>query len=125
VRRTRFVFAVAVIAMLALAAGAASAQDKDSLPPNLNEGTTLAKLGAEPTNEKASEPKTPSEAPTKEKSGASPKGSSPPPTPSLASEGIPVNGTPASGYTAPDGTRVPTGAVSSGGLARLPATGGA
>ncbi len=155
-RGLRFVFAVSATAMLTLAAGAASAQDEGSLPPNLGKGITpeereklldrsedfLPKnslpdeelpaelegkepeAGTEPKEEKASEPKQASEAP-KEKSGAPPKEPSSPPRPSLADEGVPVSGNPTSGYTAPDGTRVPTGAVSSDGIARLPATGGA
>ena len=155
-RGVRFVFAVAATAMLALARGAAGAQDEESSPPNLDEGITLeereklldrsedflpknsspdeklpAELegeepdsGAQPKEEKASESEQAGEAP-KEQSGASPKESSLPPRPSPASEGVPVSGNPTSGFTAPDGTRVPTGAVSSGGIARLPATGGA
>jgi hypothetical protein len=83
----------------------------------------------EPPKEEASGQKALGEAPTREdtekSSGASPKEPSTPPTPSLASEGVPVSGNPTSGYEAPDGTSVPVGAVSSGGLARLPATGGA
>ena len=132
VNGVRFVFVVAVTVMVTLAAGAASAQDEELLPPNLDENIAPGErtgeemdAEAEPKKEKASEPKAASEAPTEEKSGASPKESSSPPTPSLASEGVPVSGNPTSGYAAPDGTRVPAGAVSSGGLARLPATGGA
>jgi hypothetical protein len=136
VRGTRFVFVVTFTAMLTLATGAASGQDEGLLPPNLDEDTTPEegrgeKLDAEaqePPKEEASGQKALGEAPTKEdteKSGASPKEPSSPPTPSLASEGVPVSGSPTSGYEAPDGTSVPVGAVSSGGLARLPATGGA
>jgi hypothetical protein len=136
VRGTRLVFVMTVTAMLALAAGAASGQDEGVLPPNLDENTTPEegrgeKLDAEAqerTEEEASVPQAVDEAFTKEdaeKSRASPKEPSSPPTPSLASEGVPVSGNPTSGYEAPDGTNVPVGAVSSGGLARLPATGGA
>ena len=128
----RFVFVVAVTVLLTLAPGGASAQDEELLPPNLDEDIAPEErtgeemdAEAEPTKEKASEPKADREAPTEEKSGASPQESSSPPTPPLASEGVPVSGNPTSGYEAPDGTRVPAGAVSSGGLARLPATGGA
>ncbi len=136
VRGTRFVFVVTFSAMLALATGAASGQDEGLLPPNPDENTTPEegrgeKMDAEaqePTKEEASGAKAVGEATTKEdteKRGASPKGPSSPPTPSLASEGVPVSGNPTSGYEAPDGTSVPVGAVSSGSLARLPATGGA
>jgi hypothetical protein len=128
----RFVFVVAVTVMVTLVVGAANAQDEELLPPNLDEDIAPEErtgeemdAEAEPTKEKASGPKAAGEAPTEEKSGASPKELSSPPTPPLASEGVPVSGDPTSGYAAPDGTRVPTGAVSSGGLARLPATGGA
>ncbi len=135
-RGTRFVFVVAVTAMLVLAAGAASGQDEGLLPPNLDENTTPEegrgeKLDAEaqqPTKEEASGQKALGEAPTREdteKSGELPEAPSVPPTPSLASEGVQVSGNPTSGYETPEGTRVPIGAVSSGGLARLPATGGA
>jgi hypothetical protein len=139
VRGTRFVFVVTVTAMLTLAAGAASGQDEGVLPPNLDENTTPeegrgekmmeAEAQEPPKEEEASGQKALGEAPTREdtekSSGASPKEPSSPPTPSLASEGVPVSGNPTSGYEAPDGTSVPVGAVSSGGLARLPATGGA
>jgi hypothetical protein len=135
VRGTRFVFVVAVTTMLVLAAGAASGQDEEVLPSKLDEDTTPEEGGEknldaeaqELTKEEALGPKAVGEAPTKEdteKSGKSPEESSAPPTPSLASEGVPVSGNPTSGYETPEGTRVPTGAVSSGGLARLPATGG-
>ena len=132
VREARFVVVMAVTVMLVLATGAASAQDEELLPPSLDkdiapEERTGEEVGteAEPKQEKVSEPTAASEAPTEEKSEASPKESDSPPTPPLASEGVPVSGNPTSGYAAPDGTRVPAGAVSSGGLARLPATGGA
>jgi hypothetical protein len=138
VRGTRFVFVVSVTALLTLAAGAASGQDDEGvLPPNLDENTTPEEgrgekmevaEAQEPPKEEASGQKALGEAPTREdpaKSGASPKEPSSPPTPSLASEGVLVSGSPTSGYEAPDGTSVPVGAVSSGGLARLPATGGA
>jgi hypothetical protein len=109
VRGARSVFTVAVTAMLTVAVGAAIAQDETLLPPSLDEeGTILEGLEGEETDV-----------------GASPEEASLPPTPSLASEGISVSGDPTSGYATPDGTRVPAGAVSSGGLARLPATGGA
>jgi hypothetical protein len=136
VRGTRFVFVVAVTAMLVLAAGAASGQDEEVLPPKLDEDTTPEEGGEknldaeaqELPKEEASGPKAVGETPTKgdtEKSGEPPEEPSVPPTPSLASEGVPVSGNPTSGYETPEGTRVPIGAVSSGGLARLPATGGA
>jgi hypothetical protein len=143
VRGTRFVFVVTVTAMLTLAAGAASGQDEGVLPPNLDENTTpeegrgekleVSEAQEPPKEEEASGQKALGEAPTlermtredAEKSGASPKEPSSPPTPSLASEGVLVSGSLTSGYEAPDGTSVPVGAVSSGGLARLPATGGA
>ncbi len=129
-------FVVSITAMLVLAAGAASGQDEGFLPPKLDEDTTPEEGGEknldaeveELTKEEASGPKEVGEAPTKEdteKSGESPEEPSAPPTPSLASEGVPVRGNPTSGYETPEGTRVPVGAVSSGGLARLPATGGA
>ena len=134
-RGTRFVFVVAVAAMLVLIAGAASGQDEEVLAPKLDEDTTPEEGGEknldaeaqELTKEEASGPKALGETPTKgdaEKSGEPPEAPSVPPTPSLASEGVPVSGNPTSGYETPEGTRVPTGAVSSGGLARLPATGG-
>jgi len=138
VRGTRYVFLVAVTAMLMLAAGSASGQqDERVLPPKLDEATTPAEgaeknLDAEAqelTKEEASAPKAVGQTPTKEedvqKSGEPPE-EEPivPPTPSVASEGVPVSGNPTSGYETPEGTRVPVGAVSSGGLARLPATGG-
>jgi hypothetical protein len=139
VRGARFVFVVTFTAMLTLAAGAASGQDEGLLPPNLDENTTpeegrgekmMDAEAQEPSKEEeASGQKALGKAPTREdaekSSGASPKEPSSPPTPSLASEGVPVSGNPTSGYEAPDGTSVPVGAVSSGGLARLPATGGA
>ena len=129
-------FLVAVTAMLVLAAGVASGQDEEVLPPKLDEDTTPEEGGEknldaeaqELTKEEASGPKALGETPTKEdteKSGEPPEEPSVPPTPSLASEGVPVSGNPTSGYETPEGTRVPTGAVSTGGLARLPATGGA
>ena len=135
-RGTRFVFVVAVTAMLVLAAGAASGQDEGVLPPKLDEDTTPEEGGEKNLDAEAQElpkeeapgPKALGETPTKgdtEKSGEPPGEPSAPPTPSLASEGVPVSGNPTSGYETPEGTRVPTGAVSSGGLARLPATGGA
>jgi len=108
VKGVRFVFTVAATAMLTVAVGAAVAQDETSLPPSLDEGTIPEGLEGEETDV-----------------GASPEEAGLPPAPSLASEGIPVSGNPTSGYATPDGTRVPAGAVSSGGLARLPATGGA
>ena len=130
-------FVVAVTAMLMLAAGSASGQDERFLPPKLDEDTTPeegeeknldAEAAQELTKEEASAPKAVGETPTKEdvekKSGEPPGEPSAPPTPSLASEGVPVSGNPTSGYETPEGTRVPIGAVSSGGLARLPATGG-
>ena len=132
-------FVVAVTAMLMLAAGSASGQqDERVLPPKLDEDTTPeeggeknldAEAAQELTKEEASAPKAVGETPTKEdvekKSGEPPE-EVPivPPTPSVASEGVPVSGNPTSGYETPEGTRVPVGAVSSGGLARLPATGG-
>ncbi len=136
VRGTRFVFVVAVAAVLVLAAGAASGQDEEVLPPKLDEVTTPEEGGEknldaeaqEFPKEEASGPKALGETPTKgatEKSGEPSEEPSVPPTPSLASEGVPVSGNPTSGYETPEGTKVPTGAVSSGGLARLPATGGA
>jgi len=136
VRGTRFVFVVAVSAMLVLAAGAASGQDEEVLPPKLDEDTTpeeggeknLDAAAQELTKEEASGPKAVGETPTKEdteKSGEPAEEPSVLPTPSLASEGVPVSGNPTNGYETPEGTRVPVGAVSSGGLARLPATGGA
>ena len=137
-RGRRFVFVVAVTAMLMLAAGSASGQDERFLPPKLDEDTTpeegeeknLDAEAQELTNEEASAPKAVGETPTKEdvekKSGEPPPEEEPsvPPRPSVASEGVPVSGNPTSGYETPEGTRVPVGAVSSGGLARLPATGG-
>jgi hypothetical protein len=136
VRRTRFVFVVAVSAMLVLATGAASGQDEEVLPPKLGEDTTPEEGGGknldteaqELTKEEASGPKAVGDTPTKEdteKSGEPAEEPSVPPAPSLASEGVQVSGNPTSGYETPEGTRVPVGAVSSGGLARLPATGGA
>jgi hypothetical protein len=136
VRGTRFVLVVAVTAMLMLAAGSASGQqDERFLPPKLDEDTTPEEGGEknldaeaqELTKEEASAPKAVGETPTKEdveKSGEPPEPPIVPPTPSVASEGVPVSGNPTSGYETPEGTRVPVGAVSSGGLARLPATGG-
>ncbi len=121
------------------AAGSASGQqDERVLPPKLDEDTTpeeggeknLASEAQELTKEEASGPKAVGETPTKEdvekKSGEPPPEEVPivPPTPSVASEGVPVSGNPTSGYETPEGTRVPIGAVSSDGLARLPATGG-
>ncbi len=137
-RRTRFVFVVAVTAMLMLAAGSASGQqDERFLPPKLDEDTTPeegeeknldAEAAQELTKEEASAPKAVGETPTKEdvqKSGEPPpEPPIVPPRPSVASEGVPVSGDPTSGYETPEGTRVPVGAVSKGGLARLPATGG-
>src|SRR5215216_1420847 len=133
VRGTRYVFVVAGIAMLVLAAGSASGQDEEILPPKLDEDTTPAE-GAEKnldtetqelTKEEASDSKAVGETPTKEdvqKSGEPPEEeTSVPPTASVASEGVAVSGNPTSGYETPEGTRVPVGAVSSGGLARLPA----
>ncbi len=130
-------FVVAVTAMLMLAAGSASGQqDERVLPPKLDEDTTPeeggeknlnAEAAQELTKEEASGPKAVGETPTKEdveKSGEPPEPPIVPPTPSVASEGVPVSGNPTSGYETPEGTRVPVGAVSSGGLARLPATGG-
>ena len=129
-------FVVAVTAMLMLAAGAASGQqDERVLPPKLDEDTTPEEGGEknldaeaqELTKEEASAPKAVGETPTKEdveKSREPLEQPSVPPTPSVASEGVPVSGNPTSGYETPEGTRVPVGAVSSGGLARLPATGG-
>jgi hypothetical protein len=136
VRGTRFVFVVAVSAMLVLSAGAASGQGEEVSAPKLDEDTTPEEGGEknleaeaqEPTKEEASGPKAVGETPTKEdteKSGEPPEEPGVPPTPSLASEGVPVSGNLTSGYETPEGTRVPVGAVSSGGLARLPATGGA
>jgi len=139
VRGRRFVFVVAVTAMLMLAAGSASGQqDEGFLPPKLDEDTTPdeggeknldAEAAQELTKEEVSAPKAVGETPTKEdvekKSGEPPEEvPSVPPTPSVASEGVPVSGNPTSGYETPEGTRVPVGAVSKGGLARLPATGG-
>ncbi len=132
-------FVVAVTAMLMLAAGSASGQDERFLPPKLDEDTTPdeggeknldAEAAQELTKEEASAPKAVGETPTKEdvekKSGEPPEEvPSVPPTPSVASEGVPVSGNPTSGYETPEGTKVPVGAVSSGSLARLPATGGA
>ena len=127
---------VAVTAMLMLAAGSASGQDERFLPPKLNEDTTPeeggeknldAEAAQELTKEEASAPKAVGETPTKEdveKSGEPPEPPIVPPTPSVASEGVPVSGNPTSGYETPEGTKVPVGAVSKGGLARLPATGG-
>ncbi len=132
-------FVVAVTAMLVLAAGSASGQqDERFLPPKLGEDTTpeeggeknlASEAAQELTKEEASGPKAVGETPTKEdveKSGEPPPPEPPivPPTPSVASEGVPVSGNPTSGYETSEGTRVPVGAVSSGGLARLPATGG-
>lgn len=133
VSEARFVVVMSVTVMLALAAGAASAQDEELLPPSLDEDIAPEErtgeevdAEAEPKQEKVPEPTSASQVTTEEKSGASPKESDSPPTPALATEGVPVSGNPTSGYAAPDGTRVPArGAVSSGGLARLPATGGA
>ena len=136
VRGARFVFVLAVAAMLALAAGAASGQDEEVLPPKLDEDTTPEEGGGknldtevqELTMEEAWGPKAVGDTPTKEdteKSGEPAEEPSVPPSPSLASEGVQVSGNPTSGYETPEGTRVPVGAVSSGGLARLPATGGA
>ena len=139
VRGRRFAFVVAVTAMLMLAAGSASGQqDEEVLPPKLDEATTpeegeeknLDAEAQELTKEEASAPKAVGQTPTKEdvekKSGEAPPEEEPsvPPRPSVASEGVPVSGNPTSGYETPEGTRVPVGAVSSGGLARLPATGG-
>jgi hypothetical protein len=137
VRGTRYVFVVAAIAMLVLAAGSASGQDKEVLPPKLDEATTPEEAGEKNLDTKSPE-LTKGEASdskglgqtttTKEdtvKSGEPREEPSVPPTPSLFSEGVSVSGNPTSGYETPEGTRVPTGAVSSGGLARLPATGGA
>jgi hypothetical protein len=138
VRGTRYVFVVVGIAMLVLAAGSASGQDERFLPPKLDEDTTPeeggeknldAEAAQELTKEEASAPKAVGETPTKEdvqkKSGEPPEVvPSVPPTPSVASEGVPVSGNPTSGYETSEGTRVPVGAVSKGGLARLPATGG-
>ena len=135
-RGRRFVFVVTVTAILVLAAGSASGQDEGLLPPKLDEDTTTEEGGEknldaeveEPTKEEASGSKAVGEAPTKEdteKNRESPEEPSAPPTPSLASEGVLVSGNPTSGYETPEGTTVPVGAVSSGGLARLPATGGA
>ena len=132
-------FVVAVTAMLMLAAGSASGQDERFLPPKLDEDTTPeegeeknldAEAAQELTKEEAPAPKAVGETPTKEdveKKSGEPPPEPPivPPTPSVASEGVPVSGNPTSGYETPEGTRVPVGAVSSGGLARLPATGGA
>ena len=136
-RGTRYVFVVAGIAMLVLAAGSASGQDEEILPPKLDEATTPAEEAEknldteaqELTKEEASDSKAVGQTPTKEedvqKSGEPPlEPPIVPPTPSVASEGVPVSGNPTSGYETPEGTRVPVGAVSSGGLARLPATGG-
>jgi hypothetical protein len=136
VRGRRFVFVVAVTAMLMLAAGSASGQDEGFLPPKLDEDTTPeegeeknldAEAAQELTKEEAPAPKAVGETPTKEdveKSREPLEQPSVPPTPSVASEGVPVSGNPTSGYETPEGTRVPVGAVSSDGLARLPATGG-
>jgi len=88
VREARFVVVMAVTVMLVLATGAASAQDEELLPPSLDEDIapeerTGEEVGteAEPKQEKVSEPTAASEAPTEEKSGASPKESDSPPTP--------------------------------------------
>ena len=135
-RGRRFVFVVAVTAMLMLAAGSASGQDERFLPPKLDEDTTPEEGGEKNLDaeaheltkeEEASVPRVVGETPTKEdveKSREPLEQPSVPPTPSVASEGVPVSGNPTSGYETPEGTRVPVGAVSSGGLARLPATGG-
>src|SRR5215212_24453 len=99
VRGTRYVFVVAGIAMLMLAAGSASGQDEEVLPPKLDEATTPAEGGEknldaespELTKEEASAPKAVGETPTKEdvekKSGEPPpEEPSVPPRPSVASE---------------------------------------
>jgi hypothetical protein len=136
VRGSRFVFVVAVTAMVVLGAGAASGQDEEVLPPKLDEDTTpeeeaerhLDAEAQELTKEEPSAPKAIGETPTNEdteKSGEPSEEPSVPPTPSLTSEGVPVSGNPTSGYETSEGTKVPVGAVSSGSLARLPATGGA
>jgi hypothetical protein len=90
VSEARFVVVMSVTVMLALAAGAASAQDEELLPPSLDEDIAPEErtgeevdAEAEPKQEKVPEPTSASEAPTEEKSGASPKESDSPLTPPL------------------------------------------